>query len=95
VTSPPAAALLWALAKLPCRSGKQNLSRDESDKLARVIRLYDRAAAAFGDPAKARHWLRNRKLRFAERTPLQTMRTELGGRMVDEMLGQIEHGMFA
>jgi len=77
------------------RSGKQNLSRDESDKLARVIRLYDRAVAVFGDPAKARHWLRNRKLRFAERTPLQTMRTELGGRMVDEMLGQIEHGMFA
>jgi putative toxin-antitoxin system antitoxin component (TIGR02293 family) len=77
------------------RSGKQNLSRDESDKLARVIRLYDRAVQVFGDPAKARHWLSAPKHRYEEKTPLQMMRTDVGGRMVDEMLGQIEHGMFA
>jgi putative toxin-antitoxin system antitoxin component (TIGR02293 family) len=46
------------------RSGKQNLSRDESDKLARVIRLYDRAVQVFGDPAKARHWLSAPKHRY-------------------------------
>jgi putative toxin-antitoxin system antitoxin component (TIGR02293 family) len=77
------------------RSGKQNLSRDESDKLARVIRLYDRAVQVFGNPAKAQHWLRAPKHRYEEKTPLQMMRTDLGGRMVDEMLGQIEHGMSA
>jgi len=77
------------------RSGKQNLSRDESDKLARVIRLYDQAVQVFGDPLKAQHWLRAPKHRYEEKTPLQMMRTDLGGRMVDEMLGQIDHGMFA
>jgi putative toxin-antitoxin system antitoxin component (TIGR02293 family) len=77
------------------RSGKQNLSRDESDKLARVIRLYDRAVQVFGDPAKAQRWLRTPKHRYEEKTPLQMMRTDLGGRMVDEMLWQIADGMFA
>lgn len=77
------------------RARKQTLSPDESDKLARLIRVFDKAVAVFGDTERARNWLHKPKKRFEERTPLQMLRTEFGGRMVEEMLGQIDEGMFA
>lgn len=33
--------------------------------------------------------------RFDDRTPLQMLRTDFGGRMVEGVLGQIDEGMFA
>ena len=77
------------------RSRKQPLSPDESDKLARLVRVFDQAVSVFGDTDQARGWLQAPKKRFRERTPLHMLRTDLGGRMVEEMLGQIDEGMFA
>jgi putative toxin-antitoxin system antitoxin component (TIGR02293 family) len=77
------------------RARREPLSRDESDKLARLVRVFDRAVAVFGDPERARAWLDKPKKRFGNRTPLAMLRTEIGGRMVEEMLGQIDEGMFA
>lgn len=77
------------------RSRRESLSSDESDKLARLVRVFDQAVAVFGDSERAREWLGKPKRRFDQRTPMQMLRTDLGGRMVEEMLGQIEHGMFA
>lgn len=77
------------------RDRKEPLNLDESDKLARLLRVYDQTVHVFDDKEKAIRWLNKPKHRFAERTPIQMLRTELGGRMVEEMLGQIEHGMFA
>jgi putative toxin-antitoxin system antitoxin component (TIGR02293 family) len=77
------------------RSRRQSLSPDESDKLARLVRVFDQAVAVFGDANQARSWLNTPKKRFEERTPLHMLRTDLGGRMVEEMLGQIDEGMFA
>ena len=39
--------------------------------------------------------MRQPKVRFEGRTPLQMMVTEAGGRLVEEMLLQIDDGMFA
>jgi putative toxin-antitoxin system antitoxin component (TIGR02293 family) len=77
------------------RDRKEPLNLDESDKLARMVRVYEQAVRIFGDKEKALRWLGKPKHRFAERTPVQMLRTDVGGRMVEEMLGQIEHGMFA
>jgi putative toxin-antitoxin system antitoxin component (TIGR02293 family) len=77
------------------RERKEPLSLDESDRLGRVARLYDLAVKVFGNPEKARGWLSKRKVRFDERTPLAMMRTETGGRQVEEWLIQIDEGMFA
>lgn len=76
------------------RSHKQPLSRDESDKLARLARVFDQAVSVFGGVEEARTWLSKPKKRFDERTPLQMLRIDVGGRMVEEMLGQIDEGMF-
>ena len=77
------------------RQRQEPFSLDESDRLARVARLYDLGVRVFGNPDKARRWLSKPKQRFAERTPLAMMRTELGGRQVEEMLYQIDEGVFA
>lgn len=77
------------------RARKEPLNLDESDRLARVARLYDLGVQVFGNPDKARRWLSKPKHRFEERTPLAMMRTEMGGRGVEEMLYQIDEGVFA
>src|ERR1035437_10391339 len=77
------------------RQRKEPLSLDESDRLARVARVYALAVRVFGNPEKARRWLTKPKVRFDERTPLAMLRTDLGGRQVEEMLIQIDEGMFA
>jgi putative toxin-antitoxin system antitoxin component (TIGR02293 family) len=77
------------------RARREPLSRDESDKLARVVRTFDHAVRVFSEPERARAWLEEPKRRFDNRTPLEMLRTETGGRMVEEFLGQIEYGMFA
>lgn len=77
------------------KSKNEPLSVDESDRLARVARIYELAVRVFGNPSKARKWLMNPKHRFEERTPLSMMRTDQGGRGVEEMLYQIDEGVFA
>ena len=77
------------------KARKEHLTPDESDKLVRLIRVYDQAVRVFGDKEKALYWLSEAKRRFDGRTPIQMLRTDLGGRMVEEMLGQIYYGMFA
>ncbi len=49
----------------------------------------------FGDVARADSWLKRPKERFGGRTPLEMLETSEGTELVVEMLGQIEHGMFA
>lgn len=77
------------------KARKEPLTPDESDKLVRLIRVYDQAVRVLGEKEKALYWLSEPKRRFDGRTPIQMLRTDLGGRMVEEMLGQIYYGMFA
>lgn len=77
------------------RQKKESLNLDESDRLVRVARLYELAVKVFGDSDKARRWLTKPKMRFDERTPLSMMHTGLGGQGVEEMLYQIDEGVFA
>jgi putative toxin-antitoxin system antitoxin component (TIGR02293 family) len=77
------------------RARREPLTRDESDKLARLVRIFDHTVRVFSDTTRAREWLNKPKRRFDGRSALEMLRTEIGGRAVEEMLGQIEHGMFA
>src|SRR5580658_11186722 len=74
---------------------KEPLNLDESDRLARVAKIYELAVKVYGDADKARRWLSKPKERFQERSPVAMMRTELGGRQIEEMLYQIDEGVFA
>ena len=73
----------------------QPLSKDESDKAVHVARITAMAEQVFGEPERAWRWLRKPKRRFDGKTPVEMLATEVGARLVEEMIGQIEHGMFA
>lgn len=77
------------------RARKEALSLEESDRLARVVRVFDFAIRIFGDAKRAGSWMNKPKRRFDGRTPIAMLRTDLGGRQVEEMLIQIDEGMFA
>ena len=53
------------------------------------------AEQVFGDVMNARVWLFQPKDRFADQKPITLCETPEGCRQVAEMLGQIDHGMFA
>jgi putative toxin-antitoxin system antitoxin component (TIGR02293 family) len=77
------------------KSKAELLTHEESDKAVRVARITALAEEVFGNDAKASRWLRKTKERFDGRTPMDTMRTEAGARLVEEMLLQLDHGIFA
>ncbi len=77
------------------RSRHQPLSKEESERVVRAARVLARAQAVLGDEQAALEWLRAPKRRFEGRAPLQMLSTEAGGRLVEQMLIQIDEGMFA
>ncbi len=77
------------------KSSHQKLSKEESDRAIRTARILARAESTFGDSESALDWVRQPKERFAGKSPIQMMSTETGGRLVEQMLLQIDEGMFA
>jgi putative toxin-antitoxin system antitoxin component (TIGR02293 family) len=77
------------------KSRHQSLSKEESERAIRTAKILARAQAVMGDQETALEWLRTPKRRFEGRTPIQMLSTEAGGRLVEQMLIQIDQGMFA
>jgi putative toxin-antitoxin system antitoxin component (TIGR02293 family) len=72
------------------------LNQQESERLERVCRIVAQANEVFSGQVKAREWLERPtdSLCGARVPPLSLLDTEIGGRMVEERLNQIAHGMY-
>jgi putative toxin-antitoxin system antitoxin component (TIGR02293 family) len=77
------------------RERKEPLNLDESDRLARVAKMYELAVKVYGNAEEGRGWLLHMKDRFQGRSPLAMLRTEAGEHAVEEFLYQIDEGVFA
>jgi putative toxin-antitoxin system antitoxin component (TIGR02293 family) len=77
------------------RAQQQPLSPDESDRALRVARLLALAETVFGNRDKALRWLRKPLKRLDHRAPMEILSTELGGRIIEEYLIQIDEGFAA
>jgi putative toxin-antitoxin system antitoxin component (TIGR02293 family) len=77
------------------KSRREKLSSAESDRVLRAARIISSAEAVLGERNMALQWLRQPKRRFRSRSPMEMMTTEAGARLVEEMLVQIDEGMFA
>lgn len=72
------------------------LDPQESDRLARMVRVIGQAEQVFGNPDKARHWMERPSSRLpGGESPLSLLDTDSGTQAVTERLMQIEHGIFA
>lgn len=78
------------------RREEGRLRPDESDRVLRLARLFDRAVELFeGDREAARSWLRSPKRALANETPLAFAETEVGAREVEHLIGRLEHGVYS
>ena len=73
----------------------EDLSVDESDKALRMARVLALAEEVFSDCEKALAWMRKAKKRFGGQTPMHLLKTEAGARLVEQMLIQVDEGMFS
>jgi len=74
------------------QSGK--LSRDESERVYRYLRLFALAVDLFaGDEAGARQWLNRPAPALGRKTPVGAAETEVGAREVEHLIGRLEHGV--
>jgi len=76
------------------RSRREKLTLEESDRVVRAIRVLSRTEAAYGNRERALAWLRRANPRLDGRSPLSLLKTDTGSRIVEELLIQIDEGMF-
>ena len=76
-------------------ANREALSPEETDRAVRVGSVSLTAERVFADPDKAGAWLRKANPALNAQRPLDLLRTEAGANAVLELLGQIDHGMFA
>lgn len=76
------------------RSRREKLTVEESDRVFRVIRVLALAESVYGTRERALAWLRNPHARLSGRSPLSLLHTDTGSRIVEELLVQIDEGMF-
>jgi putative toxin-antitoxin system antitoxin component (TIGR02293 family) len=67
---------------------------EATDRVLRLARISAEADRVFGDSAKASRWLRRPNPALAGRAPIELLASETGAQAVDELLIQIDHGMF-
>ncbi len=77
------------------RAAREKLTIEETDKAFRLARIAIEADRVFDNPEKSSRWLRKPNAALGGHTPLSLLKSETGARAVDDLLGQIDHGMFA
>jgi putative toxin-antitoxin system antitoxin component (TIGR02293 family) len=73
----------------------RDLSPGESDRLARVVRVIARTEEALGDRERAHRWLRSENRALGGRRPIDLLDSDTGARMVERVLGRLEHGVYS
>ena len=76
------------------RKQQGRLSPEESEKVLRIARLYDKAFEVFEDAAAAETWLKQPARALGGAVPLNYAATEIGAQEVVKLLIRIEHGVF-
>ncbi len=77
------------------RVKEHRLNPDESEKIAMVERIIDFAEKVFGDKSKAFQWLRTPNHSFENQRPFDFIQTETGRRLIETILGRIQHGIYS
>jgi putative toxin-antitoxin system antitoxin component (TIGR02293 family) len=86
--------LQMSVRTLSRRKEKGKLEPDESDRLVRLCRVLGKALELFeGDHESARNWLARKQIGLGGARPLDLIRSEVGAREVEELIGRLEHGV--
>lgn len=84
-----------SVSTLQRRKRAGELTPAEGEHVLRVAALLERARQVFGAEDVAADWLTQDNLALGHATPLRMADTELGAREVEDLLGRLEHGVYA
>ena len=76
-------------------SARQNLTLDEADGIARLLRVIAAARKLFENDDRADQWLRSPNPALSGAVPIRLARTDVGGRAVEQVLGRLEYGIYS
>jgi putative toxin-antitoxin system antitoxin component (TIGR02293 family) len=76
------------------RSRREKLTLEESDRVMRVIRVLSLTESIYESRERALDWLRKPNARLDGRVPFSLLKTDTGSRIVEQLLIQIDEGMF-
>jgi len=75
------------------RRKEGQLRPDESERVLRLLTVVRHAEEVMSSTKEARQWMQEPNFALGNETPLQFCDTGPGARRVDQLLGQIEHGI--
>lgn len=76
------------------RSRGEKLTIEESDRVLGLLRVLSLTEEVYSTRERALAWLRRANPRLKDHVPLLLLKTSVGSRMVEELLIQIDEGMF-
>jgi putative toxin-antitoxin system antitoxin component (TIGR02293 family) len=71
------------------------LTPPESDRTVRMARIYATAVEMIGDEQNAVAWLNTPNRALGGERPLEQLDTDMGARMVEDILGRIAYGVYS
>jgi putative toxin-antitoxin system antitoxin component (TIGR02293 family) len=71
-----------------------SLSSEQSDRAWRLSELLVKAAELFGSKEEAERWFDTPAPALERNKPIELMSSSVGARMVEQLLGRIEHGVY-
>jgi putative toxin-antitoxin system antitoxin component (TIGR02293 family) len=77
------------------KAARSKLAPEEVDRAVRLARIQTKADRVFGEAERASLWLRSPNARLKGKSPLEVMKGEAGVMLVEQMLVQIDHGIYA
>lgn len=92
---------LSAKLGIPQRTLTRRLSQEslltpaESDRTVRMARVFAHATEMIGDEERAVEWLRTPNRALGGEKPLDQLDTDMGARMVEDILGRIAYGVYS
>jgi putative toxin-antitoxin system antitoxin component (TIGR02293 family) len=75
-------------------SNGEPLTVEENDSALRVVEILALAERVFGDKTIALDWLRTANRGMSGIVPMDLLESETGGRLVEQALHQIDHGIY-
>jgi putative toxin-antitoxin system antitoxin component (TIGR02293 family) len=76
-------------------SQRARLTSAESDRTVRMARVYAHAVEMIRDEKKAVEWLRTPNRALGGAKPVDQLDTDMGARMVEDILGRIAYGVYS
>ena len=80
---------------LTSRKKRGRFKADESERVLRLAKLYERAKEVFGADDSVKRWFHSPAKGLAGKTPFEFADTEPGAQEVLDLLGRIEYGAFS